>query len=261
MTHHLPIVNRAPSAIRALIVEDEPLSRRALHQMLARHADVEILGECCDGVEAAQALGVMEPDVVFLDIRMPERSGLDVARAAARAGVTPLIVYVTAFDEFAVPAFETDAVDYLLKPVTEDRFDAALQRVRERLALQALAASRTTESPRYADRLRVHVRGGEVLIATEAVDYFAADDVYARVHAAGKRYLMRVTLDALERELDPAHFVRVHRSYIVRIGCIVAIRRQPNGNRTVRLANGARIPVSRRRRQVVDEVLAQRRVG
>jgi two-component system LytT family response regulator len=259
MTDHVPTGSRAGPPIRALIVEDEPLSRRALHQLLSRHTDVEILGECRDGVEAAEALDVVQPDVMFLDIRMPERSGLDVARAATRAGVTPLIVYVTAFDEFAVPAFETDAVDYLLKPVTEDRFDAALQRVRERLALRALA--RTADVPRYADRLRAHVRGGEVLIATETVDYIAADDVYARVHAAGKRYLMRVTLDALQRELDPAHFVRVHRSYIVRIDRIAAVRRQPNGNRAVRLTNGARIPVSRRRRQAVDQILAHRRVG
>ena len=192
---------------------------------------------------------------------MPERSGLDVARAATRAGGTPLIVYVTAFDEFAVPAFETDAVDYLLKPVTEDRFDAALQRVRDRLALQARAGMQPAESHRYADRLRVHVRGGEVLIAADTVDYIAADDVYARVHATRKRYLMRVTLDALERELDPAHFVRVHRSYIVRIDRIAGVRRHPNGSRAVQLTNGARIPVSRRRRVVVDQVLAHRRVG
>jgi two-component system LytT family response regulator len=252
---------RAAAPIRALIVEDEPLSRRALHQLLSRHADVEILGECRDGIEAAEALEVVRPDVMFLDIRMPERSGLEVARAATRAGGTPLVVYVTAFDEFAVPAFETDAVDYLLKPVTEDRFDAALQRVRERLALQARAGARTPEPPQYADRLRVHVRGGEELIATATVDYIAAEDVYARVHATGKRYLMRVTLDALERELDPAHFVRVHRSYIVRIDRIAGVQRLPNGNRIVRLSDGARVPVSRRRREVVDQVLARRRVG
>ncbi len=257
----MPSRSRAGSPIRTLIVEDEPLSRRALHQLLSRHADVEILGECRDGVEAAEALEVVRPDVMFLDIRMPERSGLEVARAATRAGGTPLVVYVMAFEEFAVPAFETDAVDYLLKPVTEDRFDAALQRVRDRLALQARAGARTSESPQYAERLRVHVRGGEELIATATVDYIAAEDVYARVHANGKRYLLRVTLDALERELDSAHFVRVHRSYIVRIDRIAAVRRLANGNRIVRLTNGARIPVSRRRRQVVDQVLARRRVG
>jgi two-component system LytT family response regulator len=257
----LPAIGRPEARIRALIVEDEPLSRRALHQLLSRHPDVEILGECHDGIEAAEALDATRPDVMFLDIRMPERSGLDVARAAARAGVTPLIVYVTAFDEFAVPAFETDAADYLLKPVTEDRFDAALQRVRARLALQARAGTRTSEAPRYADRLRVHVPGGELLIATDTVDYIAADDVYARLHAAGKRYLMRVSLDALQRELSPVDFVRVHRSYIVRVDRIAAVQRQPNGSRAMRLTSGARIPVSRRRRQVVDDVLAHRRLG
>jgi two-component system, LytTR family, response regulator len=261
MTEYVHTHSHAGSAIRALIVEDEPLSRRALHQLLSRHADVEILGECRDGIEAAEALEATQPDVMFLDIRMPERSGLEVARAAARADAPPLVVYVTAFDEFAVPAFETDAIDYLLKPVTEDRFDAALQRVRERLALQARANARTAEPPQYADRLRVHVRGGDELVATRTVDYIAAEDVYARVHATGKRYLMRVTLDALERDLDPAYFVRVHRSYIVRIDRIAAVRRQPNGNCVVRLSNGARIPVSRRRRQAVDQVLALRRVG
>jgi two-component system, LytTR family, response regulator len=139
--------------IRALIVDDEPLSRRALRQLLSRHPDADIVGECRDAFEAETALRDTHPDVVFLDVRMPERSGLDVARARNEHGNTPLIVFVTAFEEFALPAFETEAIDYLTKPVTEERFDAAFRRVRERLALQARADSlAATPSPaaRYA---------------------------------------------------------------------------------------------------------------
>ncbi len=246
--------------IRTLIVEDEPLSRRALRQLIARHPDVEIVGECGDGVEAEAALETLELDLLLLDVRMPERSGLDVARSRGSGRSAPLVVFVTAFDQFAVPAFETEAVDYLTKPVTEERFDATLRRVREQLELRRLASGAELGA-RYVDRLVTRVRDRELLIPTDSVDYIAADDVYAAVHAAGRRHLVRVSLDMLETRLDPAAFLRVHRSYIVRLDRVTAVRALPGGRRALVLASGATVPVSRRRRATIDRALARRRAG
>jgi two-component system LytT family response regulator len=245
------------SAIRTLVVDDEPLSRRALRQLLARHADVEIVGECEDGLEARDALRALEPDVVFLDIRMPELSGLDVARQRGPSAL-PYIVFVTAFDEFALPAFEVEAVDYVTKPLTEDRFDAALARVRERLRVLA-AAERTPDlTPVYTDRLVARVRDRDVIISAADIDYIEADDVYAAVHANGKRLLVRMPLDALEASLDPARFTRVHRSYIVAVSRVAAIRRASSG-KEICLRDGTSLPLSRRRSAAVARLLGAAR--
>jgi len=248
--------------IRALIVDDEPLSRRALRQLLSRHPDADIVGECRDAFEAEAALRDAHPDVVFLDVRMPERSGLDVARARNDHGSPPLIVFVTAFEEFALPAFETEAIDYLTKPVTEERFDAAFRRVRERLDLQARAGSpsaTTSPAARYANRLVARVRDRDVIIPASQIDYIAADDVYATVHARGTAYTIRSSLDALGRILDPARFVRVHRSYIVQFDRVAAVRQLPGGHRALVLTTGASLPVSRRRRHEIDRMLGPHR--
>ena len=236
-------------AIRALIADDEALSRRLIHQLLERHDDVLIVGECTNGAETRDAIASSTLDVVFLDIRMPLQSGLDVARARdARTG--PFIVFVTAFDKFALPAFDTDAVDYLTKPLTERRFDAALERVRERVRLRELAAR---EQPLQTTHLVSRVGARDIIVPLETVDYIEADDVYAVVHAAEKRYLVRTALEALEHDLDPAQFIRVHRSYIVRANRIREVRRA--GAMVVVLETGAEIPVSRRRRAALDAVL------
>jgi two-component system LytT family response regulator len=236
--------------MRVLIVDDEPLARRALRQLLAAHADVEIVGECADGVEAQQVLATRAVDVVLLDIRMPEISGLQVA---ARTNGKPLVVFVTAYDEFGVPAFDTGAADYLLKPVTQERLDVALGRVRARLAAEADAwryreLAAVPPEPRYLDRLIARVGERDVIIRVDEVELIAAEDVYAAVHAGRKRYLLRTPLDELERSLEPARFVRVHRSYIVPIDGVVAVRRAA-GEVTLELRNGASVPVSRRRRK------------
>lgn len=229
--------------IRAVIADDEPLSRRAVHQLLARHSDVRILAECGDGEAVLDAIAEHEPDVLFLDVRMPLASGLDVARRRdARTG--PLVVFVSAFDEFALPAFEVDAVDYLTKPLIEDRFDAALSRVRDRLR------GRRT----YAQHLVSRVGSRDVVVPLDAVDFIEADDVYAAVHARGRRYLVRVSLDRLEESLDPAAFARVHRSYIVRTARVIAVRRDTSGGAELLIGETA-IPVSRRRRAVIEAIL------
>jgi two-component system LytT family response regulator len=247
--------------IRALIADDEALSRRLVHQLLERHTDVVIVAECADGEEAREAIMNHEPDVVFLDIRMPLESGLDVARAREpRTG--PFVVFVTAYDRFALPAFETDAADYLTKPLTEERFDAALNRVRDRLRERRHAqryehslSSGEKEEQRFASHLVSRVGSRDVIIALDTIDYIEADDVYAAVIARGRRHLVRTPLDALERALDPAAFVRIHRSYIVRLDRVLEIRRDKRGAPELVLDGGVCLPVSRRRRATIDTLL------
>jgi len=239
--------------MRVLIADDEPLARRALAQLLVKHTDVEIAGECTDGAEVSDALDRVRADVLLLDIRMPELSGLDAARLVD--GARPLIVFVTAHDEFGVPAFERGAVDYLLKPVTQERVDATLGRLRARLTAdedaeryRALSSTQT-----YADRLVARVGNREIIIPVDRIELIVAEDVYAAVHAAGRRYLVRTSLDELEAALSPERFVRVHRSYIVPSAAVVALRRA-GGNVALELRNGATVPVSRRRRRAVERL-------
>ena len=244
--------------IRALLADDEALSRRLVHQLLERHGDVVIVAECTDGSEAREAIATHSPDVVFLDVRMPVESGLEIARS--RDGRTgPFIVFVTAYDRFALPAFEADAVDYLTKPLTESRFDAALDRVRNRMRERESAATlermSADELPRFAPHLVSRVGTRDIIIPLETIDYIEADDVYAAVIARGKRHLVRTALDTLERSLDPSIFVRIHRSYIVRIDRVAEIRRDRKSGPELVLDSGASIPVSRRRRGILETLL------
>ena len=246
--------------IRALIADDEALSRRLVHQLLERHADVVIVAECTDGEETRDAIALHEPDVVFLDIRMPVESGLDVARSREpRTG--PIVVFVTAYDRFALPAFETDAADYLTKPLNEDRFDAALERVRGRLhdrrnarRYEEIASTDPLPEQKYLPHLVSRVGTRDIIISLDSIEYIEADDVYAAVVSGGRRHLVRTPLDALERALDPAVFVRIHRSYIVPRDRVTEIRRDKSGPELV-LDSGVSLPVSRRRRAILDTLL------
>ena len=226
--------------IRALIADDEPLSRRVLQQLLARHSDVAVVDQCADGAAAAEAIERLSPDVVFLDVRMPLLNGLEVAKRQTQG---PLVVFVTAFEEFALPAFDVAAADYLTKPVAEARFDEALDRVRDRLR-----GSRV-----YPAHLVARVGQRSLLLRVETVDYIEADDVYAAVVSRGRRYLLRTPLDVLERSLNPARFVRIHRSYIVAVDRVSEIRRSAHALEVI--VNGIRLPVSRRRRSMVERLL------
>lgn len=239
--------------MRVVIADDEPLARRALAQLLGTHSDVEIVGECADGADVRDVLAQSDVDVLLLDVRMPELSGIDAAKLVT--GARPLVVFVTAHEEFGVPAFERGAVDYLLKPVTQARVDVALGRVRDRLAADADAARYRAmlDAPRYLDRLIARVGDRDIFIPTELVELIAADDVYAAVHAGGRRYLVRTPLDELERSLAPDRFVRVHRSFIVPVGAVVA-RRRAGGRVVLELRNGATVPVSRRRRGELERL-------
>jgi two-component system, LytTR family, response regulator len=247
--------------IRALIADDESLSRRALQQLLGRHADVEIVAVCRDGEEARHAIESLAPDVAFLDIRMPLETGLDVARERNDRQKT-LVVFVTAFDRFALPAFAVDAADYLTKPLTEARFDETLERVRERVRTrrdaERLATGDGGDRAEYLAHLVSRVGATDVIIALETIDYIEADDVYAAVISRGKRQLVRTPLDALERMLDPRAFARIHRSFIVRVDRVAAIRRVARGGAEIVTTSGAVLPVSRRRRAHVVSLFRDR---
>jgi two-component system LytT family response regulator len=240
--------------LRAVIVDDEPLSRRAMRQLLDARGDVEVIAECGDAMSAEACLD--GADVVFLDVLMPRRSGLELARRLPNAG-PPFVVFVTAYDEYAVPAFEAEALDYLPKPVAADRLAKTISRVRDRLRSATSGSdSDGATSPAPRDQLLTRVGDRDVVIAVADIDCIEADGVYAGVIVADRRFLVRSSLDALERTLPSASFLRVHRSWIVPRDRIVSVRRSPKGtHREIVLRSGAVVPVSRRRQAQVMRVL------
>lgn len=240
--------------IRAVIVDDEPLARRAVRQMCALHADVTVVAECRNGVEAAGVFRHSTVDVVFLDVKMPGLTGLDVARRGPGAPL-PLVVFVTAYDEFALPAFDAAAIDYLTKPLDPDRFALALDRVRNQLTLMAQSPQPVERESRFTQNLVARVRDRDLLLPVESIEYIAARDVYAVVHSQAGVHLVRQSLDLLEQRLDPALFVRVHRSFMVQADYVSAVRRTPHSGRVLVMRSGAEVPVSRRRKEAIQRLL------
>jgi len=222
--------------IRALIVDDEPLARRGIRQLLAPYPDIAVVGECRDGREAVRALATVKPDLVFLDVQMPGLDGMSVIRIHG-AQRMPVTVFVTAHDEFAVRAFEAQALDYLVKPLSEARFRATIARVRERL-----------QRSRPNSRIAVPTETGELLLDPGEIDWIGAEDYHAGIHAGRKHYRVRESLATLESRLDPARFVRVHRSAIVRVDGVRELQiGSSEREAVVVLRNGTELPVSRRR--------------
>jgi two-component system LytT family response regulator len=243
--------------MRVLIVDDEHLARAVLREHLGAHPDVEVLAECANGYEAVKAIAELQPDLVFLDIQMPKLDGFEVAELA---GATTRYVFVTAYDQFALRAFEVHAIDYLLKPFSRERLAAALAHARERLrapepqrvdALVAEARQRRQPLERILvrDGARVHV------IPAARVDYIEAEDDYVAICADGRRWLKSQRLAELERELDPQAFLRVHRSFIVNLGAIVRIEPAGKDGHCALLKGDVRIPISRSGYQKVRELL------
>jgi len=250
------------SELRALIVDDEPLARRGIRQLLQRESDVRIVGEARNGREALMLLRTTNPALLFLDVQMPEMDGFAVLRAHG-ADQLPAIIFVTAYDEFAVRAFDAHAVDYLVKPLREDRFAEAVERVRERVRandamamsrqLSALLAATDRESPAagVAERVIVPTAGGQLVIDAAEIDWIEADDYYAAIHARGRRHLIRESLASLASRLEGARFVRAHRGAIVSLARVRELRTEPNGETVAVLRDGTTVPVSRRRREHV----------
>lgn len=246
--------------LRVLIVDDEPVARRRLRRMLAAEPDITVAGECEDGRSALRTIASAAPDLVLLDVQMPERDGFDVLRAIPPAQM-PAVIFVTAFDRYALRAFDVHAVDYLLKPFTPERLRAAIGRARERIANRTaasdLAALAETLRPqgRYLSRVTIPSSSRAVVVDLGDVDWISAEDNYVRLHARGRHYLRRGPLKALERQLDPASFVRVHRSALVRIDRIAEIHAAGHGDGNLVLRDGTTLPLSRTCRERVRRAL------
>ena len=232
-----------PDPLRVLIVDDEPLARQRIEDLLAKESDITVAGTAGDGNAAIESIRSMQPDIVFLDVQMPSRSGVDVARTLG--DTMPPTVFVTAYDRHAVQAFELAAVDYLVKPFDDERFAQALERAR-----RAARQRKTTRV--YADRIAVELRGQVRAVAVERIEYITASGPYAELHVDGKTFAVRERMQALEDKLDPRRFLRIHRSAIVRLDMIDVFLRQPGGDYAVRLKNGVELSVSRARREELE---------
>ena len=236
-------MNTSAKPLRAVVVEDEPLGRALLRQMLAREPDVNLVAECAGGNEAISILERTHPDLVFLDVRIPDRDGFDVLSAASLSSSTA-IVFVTAHDEYAVRAFDYNAVDYLLKPFDRDRFQRALDRARSHVR-------QTQGRSRYLERVVVKSRGSIFFLKTGEVDWIEAEGNYVRLHIGNESHLIRATIGGMESQLDPQRFVRIHRSQIVNIDRIRELRPWWHGEYHVLLKDGTQLILSRNYRSAL----------
>jgi len=236
-----------------LLVDDEPLAREGLRMLLSGDADVAAIYEAKDGSEAVRAIRDLRPDLVFLDVQMPEMDGFQVVREIG-ADHMPAIVFVTAHDEHAIQAFEINAIDYLLKPVSRERFTKALARAKSRLGSRpADETSRKIESllesltapPRYLKRLAVRSAGKTIFVEMKDVDWIEAAENYAQLHVGRSAHLVHVAMNTLEKSLDPEMFLRVHRSAIVNIARIRDLQPASHGEYMLTLTNGVRLQSSR----------------
>lgn len=236
-------------SLKALLVDDEELSRQLLREYLAEQADVEIIGECGNGFDAVKAIQEMKPDVVFLDVQMPRLDGFEVLELIQTDAA---IVFVTAYDQYATKAFDAAAVDYLLKPFDEARFQTALERVRKRLAENAnvrVDANQLKSAAKvpgqFAERIVVKDGTRVHIIPIKQLDFVEAQEDYVAIHSGGKTYLKQQTISSLEESLNPSQYIRVHRSYIVSLEQVSKIEPFTKDSRIAVLKNGAQVPVSR----------------
>jgi two-component system LytT family response regulator len=239
-----------------------------LEDMLAKEQDVTIVGMVENGTDAVAAIRSLAPDLVFLDVQMPGRTGVEVVRDVGVANM-PLTIFVTAFDHYALNAFDVSAVDYLLKPFDDERFEEAFQRARRRLAMadaeriqSELRAVLERSAPftggsaaQYLDRIAVESRGKVRPIPVEEIDYITSDGPYAELHVGDRRHIIRESMQSLEERLDPARFMRVHRSVIVRLDLVDVLHRGAGGDYELQLKNGQRVRVSRARREALEKWL------
>jgi two-component system LytT family response regulator len=229
--------------IRTLLVDDEVLARLAVRQALAAHPDVEIVGECGNAEEALQAIRALQPDLLFLDIQMPGMDGFRLLHHLV-PGSSPLVVFVTAFGEHALKAFDADALDYVLKPLDQARFDQAMTRVK--LRWQSRPASIAPPANEYLQRISVRTGEHIRVIAVDEIDWIGADGNYVHIHASGESLLHRETLSNLAASLDPARFLRIHRGTVVNITRVREVHPLFQGNAEVVLHDGTRLNLSRR---------------
>jgi two-component system LytT family response regulator len=237
-----------PAKIRALIVDDEPLARSNIAVLLRAHPEVEIIGECGSGAEAIGEIRVSSPDLLFLDVQMPECDGFDVVGLLGK-DLPPAIVFVTAYDQYALRAFEAGALDYLLKPFDNARFERALARAEQRIR----AGRPDKNQARKLERLVIKSAGEVYFLKISEIDWIEAADYYACLHVGSKNHLLRRTLADLEEDLDPKQFCRVHRSSIVNLDRVRSLKLSEDGEYEVVLENGSRVRLSRRYRRHLQE--------
>jgi two-component system LytT family response regulator len=262
--------------VRTLVVDDEPLARRNLRLLLEADAEVEIVGEAASGREALALIRQHSPDLVFLDIQMPEMDGFGVLENIEAAAV-PVVVFVTAFDQYALRAFEFHALDYLLKPFDDARFEKALRQAKLQVEqreignlsrrLIALLEGRDTPSaretathPRYLSRLLIKSAGRVFFLKADEIDYVSAEDYYVKLHVGRKNHLLRETMNEMESKLDPEKFVRVHRSTIVNLERVRELQQHFNGDYLVVLHDGTELKLSRSRREQLQTLLKSGRL-
>ena len=266
--------------IRVLIVDDEPLARQRLEDLLRNEQGVEILASLDNGSAAVDAVRSMHPDIVFLDLQMPGKTGLDVVREIGPDAM-PLTIFVTAYDRYALQAFDLAAVDYLVKPFDDERFEQAFHRARRYVELEEMgelrerllavldtgargtnaSAAPSQRAPdsrsgaSYLERIAVEMRGKVRVVPVSQIEYITASGPYVELHTSERAYLIREAIHTLEERLDPSRFLRIHRSIIVRVDLIDTFHRGAGGDYEVQLKSGARLRVSRSRREELERRL------
>lgn len=248
--------------IKTLIVDDEPIARDRVRRMLRDESDIEIVGECGNGAEAVAFINENAPDLIFLDIQMPEMTGFEALRSIAAEKV-PAVIFVTAYDQYAIQAFDVHALDYLLKPFNRERFGRAVARAREQLEkaqggkiderLASLIAD-LKGGKKYLERLVVKSVGRVFFLRTDEVNWIEAAGNYAKLHVGRESHLIRETMNGLEAKLNPDKFLRIHRSTLVNIDCIKELHPLFSGDYTVMLKNGVELTLSRNYRDRLLEL-------
>ena len=261
--------------IRVLIVDDEPLARQRLEDLLGAESGVEIVASVDNGEAAVDAVRSLHPDIAFLDVQMPGKTGIDVVREVGPDAM-PLTIFVTAYDRYALQAFDLAAVDYLVKPFDDERFEQAFQRARRYVELEEMGELRerllavldggshsgapsappapSSGSP-YLERIAVEMRGKVRVVPVSQIEYITASGPYVELHTSERAYLIREAIHTLEAKLDPNRFLRIHRSIIVRVDLIDTFHRGAGGDYEVQLKSGARLRVSRSRREELERRL------
>jgi two-component system, LytTR family, response regulator len=254
-------MSNAPVRIGAIIVDDEQLARQVIRQLLANHPEVTIAAECANGIEAVKAVAEHQPSLIFLDVQMPKLTGFDVLELI---NTDAAVIFTTAFDQYAMRAFEVHAVDYLLKPIGRERFETALAHAKTRLENKTPnprpeELARSARVPQqFLERLVVKDGTKVSIIPTAKLDYVEAQDDYVAIATAGKKHLKQQTIGSLEACLDPKFFVRIHRSYIVNLERVARIEPYGKESKIAILADGSRLPVSRSGYARLQELLDQR---
>jgi two-component system, LytTR family, response regulator len=259
--------------IRTVVIDDEPVARAGVRKLLRDDPDIVVVGEAGNGLDAIKLIEDEHPDLVFLDIQMPELNGFGVLEAVGPRRV-PAVVFVTAYDQFALRAFEAQALDYILKPFEDDRFLTVLERAKEQVRrsrsselgdrLEALLTAYATHNATggaapggYLARILVRDAGTVTFQPVDAIDWIEAADYYAKLHVGDAVQLVRYTMNELERQLDPRRFVRVHRSAIVNVLRVKEIRVDYQNHHVIVLRNGTRVPLSRSRKDSLEEILSR----